>query len=636
MISTQSASVASPSLNFDFTSDVDHRKQDDIAIASKPSNGLVKESEKRQQTISAGVHAPPLATKSVPQDKYQFAHSDKYPPYLKSIPSQLQVNAFQIFDLRALLKTKALSDTPSSVFSTLWQFGLELAERNSLQAIMNFNNDLHAELTPEDWIGAMFDRENIGNRNDWYTDALFGQQQFTGSNPTTITRASPRWIDEFKTASETQKRDDVAKLLKDHPQNFFVQDYSDFRSVVGLSPTAELTSEGRYGCSSVALFYLEPEGKLHPLAITIDYKGRMENSVTIFNRRFTSSTPGNQAADFPWRYAKMCVQTSDWLRQEITAHLVNTHLVEEVIIVAAYRTLDPRHIVFQLLEPHWKITLSLNSEARNVLVPDIITSLVGFTATQTYAFIKDAYNKFNWKDSYVPNDLRRRGFPIEELDQPKYHNYGYARNIARMWKILRSFVAMALAGTYATDAQVANDKSISAFCREVRSQDQGQLSSFPDVKTLDELIDVVTMCIHIASPQHSAVNYLQQYYQTFVPNKPGSLYARLPQSLAQLQKVVEEDIISALPLHRPKEWLLMAQVPYLLSFEVPGDSNLLQYAIDASKSGPTPDIRHAAGVLKKDLDAFVNTVAQYSRELDDQKTPYLVLDPSNTAVSILI
>lgn len=56
-----------------------------------------------------------------------------------------------------------------------------------------------------------------------------------------------------------------------------------------MSPSAEFMLEGRYGCSSVAFFHLEPSGKLHPLAITLDYKSGMENSVTIFNRCITST-----------------------------------------------------------------------------------------------------------------------------------------------------------------------------------------------------------------------------------------------------------------------------------------------------------------------------------------------------------
>jgi hypothetical protein len=334
----------------------------------------------------------------------------------------------------------------------------------------------------------------------------------------------------------------------------------------------------------------------------------------------------------------MCAQVSDWLRHELAVHLVNTHFVEEVIIVAAYRTFKPGHILLKLLEPHWTTTLSLNESARNTIAPNIIIWMTALTPTQIYAFLKNAYDKFDWMGPYVPNDLRGRGFLIEDLDNTKYHNYGYARNIARMWEILRKFVSMVLTKVYTgVDAEVAKDSRLAAFCQEVRSRAGGQLASFPSIKTLNEFFDFVTMCIHIASPQHTTINYLQQYYQTFVPNKPSALYNQLPQSLVRLQSFTEDDVLCALPIHQPQDWLIMAQVPHMLSPKVSDDSTLLRYATTTSRSHSIHKlIRDAAGVLKADLEAFVDTVSQYSRELDDQQTPCLVLDPSKTALSILI
>ncbi|KAJ7780606.1 lipoxygenase [Mycena maculata] len=584
-----------------------------------------------------GHSAQPVFRGTKDSNLYKFAHSERYPPHLKHIPWKYQTNIFHIFDALALIQTKALLiGGQSMICQPLMRRRAHLHTASAMQDLVTRNHDLHKK-SQRKGLRDMYFKPNIGHRDDWYTDAVFGQQQFTGTNPSTITLAPPRWIHEFGTASCIQHRADIMQLLTDDPQNFFVQDCSDFRSIMGVSSSAEFASEARYGCSSVALFHLEPQGTLHPLAITLDYKANMEDSVTIFNRRVTSTTPGDESEDWPWRYAKMSAQVSDWLRHEVAVHLVNTHLVEEVIIVAAHRTFEPYHIVFQLLEPHWSTTLVLNKSARETLVPKVIIGMTGFTASQTYAFLKDAYKKFEWTDSYVPNDLRRRGFPIEDLNKSKYHNYGYARNIAGMWEILRKFVSTVLAEKYVGDAHVANDRFIAALGEEIRSHTKGQLVSFPHIKTLDELIDFVTMCIHIASPQHTAVNYLQQYYQTFVPNKPSALYTRLPRSLAELQNLTEKDVLSALPIHKPRDWLLMAQVPFLLSSEVSEGNTIFHYATTTSQSSSTPEvIRRAAGVLKDDLEAFARTVSKYSQELDDEQTPYLVLDPSRSAISILI
>ncbi|THU97594.1 Lipoxygenase [Dendrothele bispora CBS 962.96] len=579
----------------------------------------------------------PVTRSSSTNIAFQFAHTDHYPPFLESIPRKLQTPPDEIFNFTSLVQTTAMIFVNPNLLPNIRNRAPDLASTRTMQDLVDRNLRLHTA-SRQSRSRDMYSSVNIGLRDDWYTDAVFGQQQFTGTNPTSITLASARWIEEFKAVSSTQQRTDVTRLLTEDPENLFVQDYSYFRSVMGVLPTEEFGLEGRYGCSSVVLFRLEPEGRLHPLAITLDYKGSMEASVTIFNRRITSSTPGEESTDWLWRYAKMCAQVSDWLRHEVSVHLVNTHLVEEVLIVAAYRTFDPSHVVFNLLEPHWKTTLSLNQAARLTLVPKIIIPLTGFTPAQSYAYIKDTYKSWDWVGSYVPNDLNKRGFPVEDLDKPKYHKYGYARNIVRIWDIIRKFVSTVLREAYVGgDAQVANDMSIASFCSDVRANDGGQLASFPNIRTLDELIDFVTMGIHVASPQHTAVNYLQQYYQTFIPNKPSALYSRLPQSLGELESFGEGDVLSALPIDRPKDWLVMAQVPYLLSFEVPDDSTILHYATTmSSTSSNRQSIRKAASVLRDDLEAFSRTVSELNIDIGDHQTPYYVLDPKRTAVSILI
>jgi hypothetical protein len=62
--------------------------------------------------------------------------------------------------------------------------------------------------------------------------------------------------------------------------------------------------------------------------------------------------------------------------------LVNTHLVEEVTLVAAHRAFLVSHPVYRLLQPHWLKTLSINAAARSALVPNIIAKIVGVTDPQ--------------------------------------------------------------------------------------------------------------------------------------------------------------------------------------------------------------------------------------------------------------
>jgi hypothetical protein len=300
---------------------------------------------------------------------------------------------------------------------------------------------------------------------------------------------------------------------------------------------------------------------LRTLAIVLDWRGSAQNSVTIYNKELSLS---KQDTDWPWRYAKTCVQTSDWLRHEVTVHLTLTHLVEEATIVGANRSFEDGHPVLQLLYPHWQKTLSVNAGARASLIPNIIIELIGLTSTQAKALIRSEYENYDFKGRYAPADLERRGFPTKHRHDKRYQNYAYARCIYSMWFKIHSFVAEMLGIHYgkgsAADQAVLADESVQNWVKVMRAPAGPQgtggaaLKTFPTISTLPELVDAVTMCIHLASPQHTAVNYLQNYYQSFVINRPPCLYRPLPTSRDELDHYKERDLVEALPMNHPRDW----------------------------------------------------------------------------------
>ncbi|KAJ8515606.1 hypothetical protein ONZ45_g7011 [Pleurotus djamor] len=577
-----------------------------------------------------------------PPPKLEWRTKDVYPPHALSLPKQDQHSPFAIFDPVRLLQTKQmlgdvdLSKTPL------------VPSRESIKSFDDLSrwyqkqyNDQHSWWPPK--LENLYYAENIGLRKgyDWYTDAAFAQQFFTGTNPSTIKLATNEWISRFSSAANVPTS--VSGLLQSDASSFYVVDYSFIRESMGASPSETLFNDAEgvrhYSSSPVVLFHLNDEGDLHPVAIIIDYKGGITESVTIFNQRLDSSdTDHDQSQDWPWRYAKMCVLSADWALHEMIIHLTHTHLIEEAIIIAARRTFDSEHIVYRLLSPHWDITLALNQLARELLVPNIISPLAGFSLPQTYKFIRTEFTNFDWKGKHIPTDLKNRGFPIDQLGNEKFHNYTYARDIIEMWKTLHHFVKSVLKKDYyPDDSKVAEDAQIQAFCAEMRSVEGAGMVNFPEsVQTLDELVDLVTMAIHIASPQHTAINYLQQYYQTFVPNKPSALFTPLPDTIDALLQYKEDDVLDALPFGQNKLWLLSAQIPYLLTSEVGEKNNIITYATEASKDSDKA-IMKAGGRLLTALGKLKLSFELHNLELDDhEKTPYNVLAPEKTASSIVI
>jgi len=278
-----------------------------------------------------------------------------YPPHLAHIPKEARVSLLNIFDLSRLIETTVsmVPEVPSGISTLL--YGPAISSTPSMAEIEKRMLKLAKQG------GNIGSVRSIGIRADWYSDAVFAQQAFSGSNPTTIARGSAEWLRRFMNAANAQGNKGVYTLLTEAPaESMFIQDCSYFRAAVNADPDSTLCSEDgtRYGCASVTLFHLSPEGKLHPLAVVLDWRGSMEASVCIFNKRLMPEHTGptgypSEERDWPWRYAKMCAQTSDWMRHECGTHLTDCHFVQEALIVGVQRSLPSDHVVYNLLAPHW-------------------------------------------------------------------------------------------------------------------------------------------------------------------------------------------------------------------------------------------------------------------------------------------
>lgn len=280
--------------------------------------------------------------------------SDKYPPHLNLAGNveaaemeedenhKSTLSPSKIFSLMRLLQLSSL--LPGVVPDIIGGIGRGAAwvifgsmgtpdKGEKLADVEKFNRDARGryKFQRKD----IFDLPNVGDLKDWYSDARFAQQQFTGTNPTTIERASNDWLQHFIQAAKAPEDAAAKKTIADLSHNcrdsLYMQDYSYFREAAGLDPTAVIkcefdekddkgktTKSYRYGCASVCLFYLNEKGQLYPLAIIIDWRGSAERSVTIYNRELIKRKDlqsgsdkhdpkqkiTDEAHDWAWRYGK--------------------------------------------------------------------------------------------------------------------------------------------------------------------------------------------------------------------------------------------------------------------------------------------------------------------------------------------
>lgn len=276
------------------------------------------------------------------------------------------------------------------------------------------------------------------------------------------------------------------------------------------------------------------------------------------------------------------------------------------------------------------------------LVPQIIKGLVGVKPDYVFRYIRSEFENFDFVSCYVPNDLAVHGFPntVEGLADLRFRDYTYARNMVPMWYCIRDYVKTVLAVHYMSDAVVAADEDLRAWCQEV--QTAGHIKTFPTITTVDELCDPATMAIHIAAPFHTAVNYLQNFCHAFVIAKPPCLCVPMPKTLAELKRYKEADLVRALPIGRQRQWLLAVQVPWLLSNKVASERNLVTFAHsqwrtlrDAhDKEGKA--VAAASKAFYDELRRLDVEFAKNSNAMSKNSIPYNVIDPYSTAVSILI
>ncbi|KAL3422779.1 lipoxygenase 1 [Phlyctema vagabunda] len=603
------------------------------------------------------------------RELYQWSDgTDGFPPHLNTLPpDETEAAVGQIFDLKQQGFIGAVGSIMSFIIpETISAQGTPF-KGPTIADCEKYNLDRPNKNT------SIMGGENLGNKDDWYSDFRFAHQHLSGVNPSTIETAPRAKVDEYIKEADRQHLDEMKKLLSEG-KDLLIQDYSYFRKATGVSDDEVFQNlvmgtgqepgskeqTFRYGCASVIIFQLHSDGRLHPLAITLDYRGSLDKSITTFNRRLSPDAKSDiqEKDDWPWRYAKTCAQTSDWTRHEIAVHLVETHMVEEAIIVATNRTIPEDELLYEILSPHWFRTLALNAAARATLVPAVIGRLSGLgpvydprnaKTSRAYGLVKYSFENFNFQDKYIPADLKKRGFDLDAETGDKFSNYPYATDMLMLWAVIREFVKSVLDTKYKSDEDVKRDEWIPNWCKEI--QTNGGIPTFPTIETMDQLIDAVTMCIHTASPQHTAVNYLQDYYYSFVPAKPPALCTPLPKDLQELQGYTEKELTNALPIGTEgpkwKDWLLAAQLPELLSYKVETRYNLITYAksLYNVNKGRTNfenskfDSKAIAGAAArfyshlKDCEIAFQLVSDMQTE---NSIEYKVLQPDSTAVSILI
>ena len=376
----------------------------------------------------------------------------------------------------------------------------------------------------------------------YQTNDSFAEQRLSGANPLVI-----RLLD---------KADPRAKVLQSIPSfdanfeplfkvsqeldagNIYVTDYtgtdSNYRGPSQVQGGSY--EKGRkFLPKPLAFFRWKPagigdRGKLSPVAIQLNDK-----VYTPFEKN-----PLN------WLFAKFCVQIADANHHEMSSHLCRTHFVMEPIAIGTARHLADNHPLSLLLRPHFLFMLTNNHLGQERLINrgGPVDQLLAGTLEESMALVKDAYASWNINDFAFPQEIINRGMD-------KIPHYPYRDDGMLVWDAIQIFVIGYLNHFYPTNDAIAGDIELQAWAKELSDPQGGNVKGMPNqIRTVDELIKIITTVIFICGPQHSAVNFPQYEYMAFTPNMPLAAYQD-PEAIANTNETMtEEKILALLPPYK--------------------------------------------------------------------------------------
>jgi arachidonate 15-lipoxygenase len=236
------------------------------------------------------------------------------------------------------------------------------------------------------------------------------------------------------------------------------------------------------------------------------------------------------ADGYSWRLAKNCVLAAHNTYHEVLTHLGFTHLLSEPVLLAAVRNLAANHPVAVLLRRHFEGTFSINKLAVELLIQPgkAVEYLIGSDLKSTYPWLAKHRTEYSFRDNYLPARLSRSATDgVASLPHFPYRDDGML-----VWNAIASWVGDFVAAYYPSDAEVVADHELQAWAAEVASVDGGQVRDFGatpgQIGSQQDLVEILTMVIWTAGPQHAAVNFTQKDHMSFLPANPLAGYTPEP------------------------------------------------------------------------------------------------------------
>ncbi|KAK3873952.1 hypothetical protein Pcinc_021076 [Petrolisthes cinctipes] len=367
----------------------------------------------------------------------------------------------------------------------------------------------------------------------WKEDWWFGLQRLQGVNPNVI-RLCKEIPENFDVTEET-----VRDLLGDMTLAEALEKNKIF--LCDLEITDNLAcKDDRELASPLALFHLDAEDKLLPIAIQLKQKKGNDNPV------YTPKDP-----KYTWLVAKMFYNNAEAQHHQALTHLGYTHLLMEGVVICTHRNLSPSHPLFKLMAPHFLFLLAINTRGLEKLISPggWVDNCMTQGVKGIFELMRRGFDRWKFdREGQVEKELEARGV----LDPNILPYYPYRDDAVPLYNVIKKYVSTVVSHVYDSPEKLSGDWELRWWREElVKARDQNGVglqnvpgNSEEGFTTVDEVIDVVTVIISTCSLGHAAANFQQYEQYGFVPNYPGILLSGIPK---EKKNFTEQDIMAMLP-----------------------------------------------------------------------------------------
>ncbi|KAL0357791.1 UNVERIFIED_CONTAM: Lipoxygenase 6, chloroplastic [Sesamum calycinum] len=498
---------------------------------------------------------------------------------------EIKQNTFSAGRLKALLHnliplivtTLSSSDMPFTNFSDidkLYNDGVLLKEEEPKEAkknkilatVMNQMFTVGDKLLKYD-LPAIIKRDRFA----WLRDNEFARQILAGVNPVNSA------IEESAITRELIARElhgiSVEEAIKE--KRLFILDYHDL-----LLPFIEKLNAlpDRKAYASRTVFYYSETGVLRPIVIELSLPP-------------TSSSPRNKyifthghdaTTNWIWKLAKAHVCSNDAGVHQLVNHWLKTHACMEPYIIATHRQLSSMHPIYKLLHPHMRYTMEINALARQSLINGGGIIEACFSPGKYAMELSSAAYKSLWRFDMeaLPADLLQRGMAVEDPTVPGgvqlvIEDYPYAADGLLIWAAIKELVESYVEHYYSEPNSISSDVELQAWWNEIKNKghhDKRKEPWWPNLSTQDDLSDILTTMIWIASGQHAAINFGQYPFGGYPPNRPTLMRKLIHEKATKVMAV--QDTLST---HSPdEEYLNQLHHIHRLSFNDPEVQKLFE------------------------------------------------------------